>query len=279
MTIEPIVDAEIVDTADAHRLDKRIRLLVATIDNNLAKLHGLVEEAKHGEIHKALGFASWTAYLADAFQVQIRIDRHKRRELVGYLSGEGMSQRAIASVVGVDQKTVSNDLRAGEENSSPEPWSVFDDDQEAADCLAMAGLSDDEFDSVITQARAEGDLSRENVSQLSREKTSEYKLETPRSPIQAKQTAGLDGKTYPKSRPQEATKPRRKPITDEARSIGLDLARITRRLNKLIDDDRFAKNREEIGCQIRPYPEHCLEVLERLNQQISRDDPRCGGDR
>lgn len=267
MTMEPIIDAEIVDTADAHRLDKRIRLLVATIDNNLAKLHGLVEEAKHGEIHKALGFPSWTAYLADAFQVQIRIDRDKRRELVGYLSGEGMSQRAIASVVGVDQKTVSNDLRAGEEFSSPEPGPVFDDDQEAADCLAMAGLSDDEFDSVITQARAEGDLSRENVAQLSREKTPEYKLETPRSPIQAKQTAGLDGKTY--SRQQETSKPRRKPITDEAMSIGLDLGRITRRLSKLLDDDRFAKNRAEIGCRIRPYPEHCLDVLERLNREIA----------
>lgn len=34
------------------------------------------------------------------------------------MSGKGMSQRAIGAALSVDQKTVSNDLRSGEENSS-----------------------------------------------------------------------------------------------------------------------------------------------------------------
>jgi len=38
--------------------------------------------------------------------------------LAALMSGKGMSQRAIAAVLDVDQKTVSNDLRSGEENSS-----------------------------------------------------------------------------------------------------------------------------------------------------------------
>jgi hypothetical protein len=58
----------------------------------------------------ALGFPSWTAYIADVFHGQVLLDRDQRRELVGYLAGEGMSQRAIADVVSADRKTVRNDL-------------------------------------------------------------------------------------------------------------------------------------------------------------------------
>jgi hypothetical protein len=137
--MEPVIDAEVVsvDRAEAERLDKRIRLLAGSINDSLAKLYELVERAKVGEIHAVLGFPSWTAYVADVFGGQVLLDREQRRELVGYLSGEGMSQRAIAVVVHADQKTVSNDLRsareevggalcaatrnAREENSSPEP--------------------------------------------------------------------------------------------------------------------------------------------------------------
>jgi len=67
-----VVDAEVVDpieAPDAQRLDKRIRLLVQSIADNAAKLYELVEQAKHGEIHKALGFPSWTAYVSDVFTV------------------------------------------------------------------------------------------------------------------------------------------------------------------------------------------------------------------
>lgn len=106
------------DKPDAERLDKRIRLLVGAIHDNITKLYDLVEQAKHGQLHTALGYSSWTAYVADVFTIGVRLDREQRRELSVFLSGEGMSQRKIGSVVGVDQKTVCNDLHAGEENSS-----------------------------------------------------------------------------------------------------------------------------------------------------------------
>jgi hypothetical protein len=123
-----MIDAEIVEPLDresAERLDRRIRLLVGTIHDQIAKLYELVDKAKRGNVHEALGFSSWTAYLADVFTVDVRLKRQQRRELVSYLSGEGMSQRAIADVVGIDQKTVGNDLRR-EENSSPGPISGLD---------------------------------------------------------------------------------------------------------------------------------------------------------
>ena len=69
-----------------------------------------MQEAKNGAVHVALGFPFWTAYLADAFTIDVRLEREARAELVGYLSGEGMSQRAIADVVGVKRKTVRKDI-------------------------------------------------------------------------------------------------------------------------------------------------------------------------
>jgi transposase len=125
LTIDVVIDAEIVSVLDrpaAEELDGDIRVLVRCTNDTLTMLHALVEKAKRGEIHRALGLPSWTAYLSEVFSgggpLQVKGDA--RRELVSYLSGEGMSQRAIAEVVGVDQKTVSNDLRPREENSSPE---------------------------------------------------------------------------------------------------------------------------------------------------------------
>ena len=171
---EPIGDTGIRDPWRPwrpERLDKRIRLLVGAIEENLTKLHALVAQAKSGQIHVALGFKCWTTYVADVFTLQVRLDRPQRRELVGWLSGEGMSQRVIADVVGVDQKTVSNDLRAGEEFSSPEPGvdelisqGVVADVDECRDIMAMAEMSGDEFDEVLADARSEDDLSRENVA-------------------------------------------------------------------------------------------------------------------
>jgi hypothetical protein len=122
VTLDVVIDAEIVEPLDkksAEQLDRRIRLLVGTIHDQMAKLHELVAKAKRGNVHKALGFPSWTAYLADVFTVRVRLEPEQRRELVGYLSGEGMSQRAIADVVGASVGAVNADLQ-GVQNRTPE---------------------------------------------------------------------------------------------------------------------------------------------------------------
>ncbi|MET8314837.1 hypothetical protein ABZU78_12020 [Rhodococcus erythropolis] len=117
------VDAEVVDLLDeaaAKKLDTRIRLTAGTVRENFAKLQDYVHEAKAGEIHRALGFKSWTAYLSDALGAQpLMVDREQRRELVEYLSSEGMSTRAIASATGSSRETVRRQV-AGDPNVSPE---------------------------------------------------------------------------------------------------------------------------------------------------------------
>jgi predicted transcriptional regulator len=109
-----VIDAEVVEVeplseGKARVLDKRIRQASARVVDNTAVLLGLLDEAAVGQIHVALGFSSWTAWVKDAVQVS-PADEVERKSLVSLMSGKGMSQRAIASVVGVDQATVSRDL-------------------------------------------------------------------------------------------------------------------------------------------------------------------------
>lgn len=183
------------DRASAERLDRRIRLLTGSISDSITKLYDLVDEAKSGRIHLALGFASWTAYVADALKVEIKLDRDRRRELVGYLSGEGMSQRAIAEVVGTSVGTVNADI-AGVQNRTPEvPGAIFSNETEAADITVMAGVSDEQFEQALAEARADGDLSRGNVADKCRDRARPA-------------VTGLDGKTYKKKSPPKPKQPK-----------------------------------------------------------------------
>jgi len=176
-----------------------------------------------------------------------------------------LSDRQHGGRAGVDHKTVGkvrrdleatgeipqSDVRVSADGRSrpasqpprpdSEPWSeYFDDDQEAADALAMADLSDDEFESVLTDARAQEDLSRENVAELCRERK----------------------------------KPRRGPLPDTARTVTIELGRMNKRLEKLLADDRFDRNREVIGNMIRPQVAHGLKILDRIDTAINPSKPK-----
>jgi hypothetical protein len=119
----PPVPAGVLSADEACALTERIRATARDIHDRVERLRQLVDQARSGDAWAVLGFVSWPAYLADALK-PMRLPRSECREVVGLLTGEGMSTRAIAPIVGADQKTVSNDRRslalvAGEESSSP----------------------------------------------------------------------------------------------------------------------------------------------------------------
>lgn len=119
---EPDTDAEVLSAplaeADARELDTKIRLMAGQLVSDWAKLRTLVEQAQTGQIHAALGYPSWTAYVADVGG-QLKVTRDIRPEVVELLASAGMSQRAIAAVTGVSQATVSRDL-SGDSDESPD---------------------------------------------------------------------------------------------------------------------------------------------------------------
>lgn len=88
MTVEP---TPTLSAEDAYRLTQRIRTAASGAREAMETLSVLVEEARAGGAHAAMGFASWTDYLSSTLGASpMRLDREQRRELVAYLAGEGM---------------------------------------------------------------------------------------------------------------------------------------------------------------------------------------------
>ena len=116
MTLVNTETGELIEPMDAdaaRRLTERIRIAATNYTEAKAKVLALVDEAKAGAAHIALGYKSWTAYLSDVLSDEpLRLARDDRRELVTRLADEGMSTRAIAPIVGADHVTVSRDIAA-----------------------------------------------------------------------------------------------------------------------------------------------------------------------
>lgn len=95
-----------------------------------------------------------------------------------------------------------------------------------------------------------------------------------------RQITGRDGKTYTRPAPEPVTvdhetgeimqtKPKRKPITDTARDIGLDLNALTDRINRLMSDDRFDRNRDDIAARLRHHIATATATLNTLDSKIN----------
>lgn len=88
----------------------RIRVLLTSMADQTNKVGDILEVAQTNEDHVALGYPSWTAYLAGEYAGRFAdLSRAVRREVVGSLTAIGMSTRAIAPVVGVSRQQVATD--------------------------------------------------------------------------------------------------------------------------------------------------------------------------
>lgn len=112
-TIEAELLPEPLSERKAQALDKKIRTAGEKLTNDVNALWELLDQAAAGQIHVALGYPSWTAYVKDAVVITPS-DKVERKELAKLMAGKGMSQRAIAGALGVSQKTIDRDLK-GEE--------------------------------------------------------------------------------------------------------------------------------------------------------------------
>jgi hypothetical protein len=106
------VPAGSVTATEACRRRDRIKLLLTSITEKANKLQAILQEARTNEDHLALGYASWTAYMAGEYAgLLAELTRANRREVVGSLTSAGMPTRAIAEIVGVDHSTVVRDQK------------------------------------------------------------------------------------------------------------------------------------------------------------------------
>lgn len=95
----------------AAELDRQLRAQARCVAAHIERFRELIEEAKASEIHLALGFPSWPAYVVDVVcGAMPKLRLGDRRELVAVLAGTGMSQYAISQVLGIGWSTVNRDL-------------------------------------------------------------------------------------------------------------------------------------------------------------------------
>lgn len=183
MTLVNHETGEIIETlskADAQRLTDRIRLLAGGIADQLDKMAGLIDEARVGSAWLALGYSSWTAYVAAEFEnVLPRLDREPRREFVRELASRGMSTRAIAPVVGVSKSQVAADIEVSSSGHLPK---VAAGTQAEGD-----GSAESRFESEASSATAP------------RVGGSDYSVPVDSRPS----VTGIDGKTYTRPRATE----------------------------------------------------------------------------
>lgn len=114
------LDVLLADVARQRDLNEvEARALVDGMRRDVADLGERIATAYLGRAWIALGHASWDALCEAEFDgARLRIPREQRVEQVQSLRSAGLSTRAIGSALGVDDKTVRNDL-AGAEKSAP----------------------------------------------------------------------------------------------------------------------------------------------------------------
>lgn len=242
----------VMDVASARRLTERIRLNVVSVRDGVEKLQALLEEAKEGNVHVALGYPSWPAYIAEVMGDEpLRLSRDDRREIVHYLTGEGMSTRAVGQVVGVTHPTVMADLRSGGKSLPPEH----------AGQPAEADVVEDDGPEV-----------EEQIASLNARAT------TPR-PV-----TGLDGKTYtprPAPTPPEPdlvdeldkpAAPRRRALTDAFFDAVYDLGKKAESIRRLVDDDRFPQNAEKVAAKHRNDLLRTRDLIDQVLAQLPQKE-------
>ena len=143
-----------------------------------------------------------------------------RRQLVGMLSAQGMSTRAIAPTVGVSEATAWRDTQVLHDEA-PEPESM------------------DEYRGRVL---ADAETNHKVIKLTGPESVSD--------PTTTPKVVGLDGKTYARPEPKTQSD-RRAALPPMVQSAGWDLTKTVDRIQRLADDDRFAGHQKEMAPHLR----------------------------
>jgi hypothetical protein len=235
MTVD--LSAGVLSESDARRLTERIRYTAMSVRDGVEKLQSLVAQAQEGQAHVALGYKSWTAYLADVMGDEpLVLARDQRRDVVAWLAGEGMSTRAIAPIVGVSKDTVARAIAGvSDETPAPQMSVTVVPEPRATESTADGAVTDD-------PASVVGSDPQDEVTVPSRVATAPS-AEAPRPAV-----IGMDGKTY--ARPE--AKPRRAALIDAIRPQAERIWNAAIELRGAVGDDRFTANRTSISEVVLP---------------------------
>lgn len=215
----------------------------------------VVKAYQHGAF-TALGYSSWDDYCTREFGTnRIRLPREERSETITSLRAAGLSTRAIAAVIGIDDRTVRRDLSGAAIAAPDRQPGVFDmSDPTTREAVElMASIDEEEFVELI-------------------------EAETPQPTVAVTATVviGIDGKKYPqRPKPAVPAVPKRSPLPAAAGDAGWKLRQAAERIVRIAADDRFPTHRDQVATHLRSHLtyviEVCQDLLDGLNQQPSED--------
>lgn len=169
----------------------------------------LIQEAYISRAWAVLGYDTWDTYCTEEFgSSRLRLPREERQEVVASLRESGLSVRAIASATGMGVGTASRAVTAaGVPNGTPEVQGIDGKTYQAS-------------------RPAEPNMWFEPTDDVA-------------------QTTVADHAPIETVTPTVTAVPKRRPLPPAFADAALDLARTAERLGRLVEDDRWARNRPE----------------------------------
>lgn len=234
----------------ARKITERLRLQATNYQEAREKVLATLAEARDGGAAELLGYASWTAYMAEVFgDAPLRLERDARQELVAELAAEGMSTRAIAPIVGVSVGTVHADRQVfSSEQVTPEPQS--------GGVIHWAGDATQYMSVTAAEAQQIADA-------LNRDEEP-----APALVEASKKITGMDGKQY--TRPEK--KQNRRPLNDSANDAGWNLRKAMEKVERIREDDRYSRNKKEVAAHLRGHLMYVIETCQGFLDDIDQNE-------
>lgn len=281
MTID--ITSSPLSEVEARRLTERIKATLDTTARGLDRLAAQVAEAYERRADLALGYGSWSEYAGAEFGEETRgLSAPIRRQLVGYLSAEGMSTRAIAPAVGVSVGQAHADIHSGVQqlNTSPAPapavgvshMTAVRDVREVKHDVSPAPAPASSSGATATETQhvdmATGEILNDSQVWDEDDREGLDPLDDPDPAPEPRRVTGLDGKAYSVPQREPAT-PRRPALTEQIFNAVYDLGRKAERLEALTQDDRFPQNKEKAAAKNRSDLLRTIDTLQRVADRLA----------
>jgi len=213
------------------------RKLTREIAETLAVAWDKVVEAYQRRVWEPLGYASWDTYCrAELGSTRFRLPAEEREEAVRSLRSAGLSTRAIAAATGLSHRTAARTV-SGVPNGTPDHGGSHRP-------ALVTGLDGKSYPG------AAGSRGRD----LDEPIDAEIVEETP----EAVKPASVSGGVV-----------RRRPLGEQARDAGWEIRRAAERVARIVGDDRFSANRQQVCAMLRAHLVFVDETVTAALSQLS----------
>lgn len=221
------------------------------------------------EAWRTLGYPSWTAMReAEYGGVAFMVPSKDRPELVARIRAKGITQREAAATTGVTEQTIYNDERKARDPK------YLGRHQAEGDVIDAEVIEDDEPQVDTKTGEVSADYVTDQADLDAAPELPDEGAPTPHDSGDAEPSEG-EGLSVPSPSPRSVTgqgrepqTPRRAPLPDAFWRATYDLTKVTERLGRLTQDDRFPQNAEKVATANRSDLLRASDLLHQVIDSI-----------